>query len=431
MPAPSNTSNRTQSPNFNRRQFLGWRILFFAIITSALSSPGQTIAVSVFTDHLIRDIDITRSQVSFAYLVGTIGGGLFLPYIGRRVDVLGTKKALALIASAFGVVLLAMGQIQSFPFLIVGFFSIRLLGQGTLPLIANVSLTHWFDRRRGPMMGILAAAAGALMGLSPVLFNAGIDAWGWRVAWPVSGLVVMLVLLPIARWGLVDRPADVGVFPDGANESEAEQAAANAGASMTRAQTVKTFRFWVLVASGSAVAMLTTAVNFHQIDLLGDAGLSAKEAALMFLPQTYGAIVVGLLYGYLADRFPARFLVPTAMAMLAGALGLATVVAPGWRVVAYALVLGSAAAAVRSINSTVMPRWFGVDHIGAIRGVSGSVGVFASALGPFVFSELRSAMGSYSPVTALAALFPIAVLVAGLCLPSRKKAAELLVATGS
>ena len=276
-------------------------------------------------------------------------------------------------------------------------------------------------------MGILAAASGALMGLAPVLFNSGIEAWGWRIVWPASGLIVIVVLLPMSRWGLVDRPADVGQYPDGADHIEAAEVAA-AGVSMTRAQAIKTFRFWVLVASGSAVAMLSTAVNFHQIDLLGDAGLTAKEAALMFLPQTYGAVVVGLVYGYLADRFPARFLVPTAMAMLAGALGLAAVVAPGWRVVTYALVLGSAASAVRSINSTVMPRWFGVGHIGAIRGVSGSIVVFMSALGPFLFSELREAMGSYSPVAALGAIFPIAVLIAGLFLPSRKKAAELLAA---
>jgi MFS family permease len=413
------------------KRFLGWRILFFGIITTALSSPGQTIAVSVFTDHLIRDIDITRSQVSFAYLAGTIGGGLFLPYIGRRIDKIGTKRSLAIIGTGFGFALMAMGQIQTFPFLIVGFFAIRLLGQGSIPLIANVSLTHWFDRRRGTMMGILAAASGALMGLAPVLFNTGIDAWGWRIAWPASGLIVIIVLVPMARWGLVDRPTDVGQHPDGADHVEAAEVAAAAGASMTRSQAMRTFRFWVLVANGSAVAMLSTAVNFHQIDLLGDAGLTAKEAALMFLPQTYGAIVVGLVYGYLADRFPARFLVPTAMAMLAAALGLATIVAPGWSVVAYALVLGSATSAVRSINSTVMPRWFGVVHIGAIRGVSGSVGVFMSALGPFLFSELREAMGSYSPVTALSAIFPIAVLIAGLFLPSREEAARLLAATGS
>lgn len=421
------TPARTSEP---RRFFVGWRVLLFGIITTALSSPGQTIAVSVFIPDLITDLGLDDSQVSFAYLLGTIGGGLFLPFIGRWIDRNGAKKALLIIASAFGVALIAMGQVRSFPFLILGFFSIRLLGQGSVPLISNVAVTHWFDKRRGVIMGVLSAASGALMALSPVAFNAVIEQWGWRVAWPLSGVVIWLVLIPISRWGLVNRPSDVGQVPDGRGWNR-EADGESVGLSMTRSQAVRTFRYWVLVAIGAAVAMLSTALNFYQLDLLGQAGLTRGEAALMFVPQTYGAIVIGLLFGFLADKFPARILVPTSMVMLAAALGMASIVAPGFIVITYALFLGSAAAAVRSINSTVLPRWFGTDHIGAIRGLSGSIGVFASALGPFVFSLLRAELGGYSRVAALGAAIPLAIMVAGLFLPSRQKAAELLVANGS
>ena len=39
-----------EPPKTNRRAFLGWRIVALAIVTGALTGPGQTIGVSVFVD---------------------------------------------------------------------------------------------------------------------------------------------------------------------------------------------------------------------------------------------------------------------------------------------------------------------------------------------------------------------------------------------
>jgi len=46
------------------RSFYGWRILGLAILTGGLTGPGQTIGVSVFVDHFIADLGMSRSEVS-------------------------------------------------------------------------------------------------------------------------------------------------------------------------------------------------------------------------------------------------------------------------------------------------------------------------------------------------------------------------------
>mgnify|MGYP000523655959 CR=1 FL=1 len=67
----------------------------------------------------------------------------------------------------------------------------------------------------------------------------------------------------------------------------------------------------------ATTSMLVTALNFHQISILGEQGLTLTEAAAMFLPQTVGTLAAGLVFGTLADRLPARLLLAATMALLA------------------------------------------------------------------------------------------------------------------
>jgi MFS family permease len=99
------------------------------------------------------------------------------------------------------------------------------------------------------------------------------------------------------------------------------------------------------------------------------------------------------------------------MIFLAGSLVIASEVAPGWVVVTYAVCLGLAGGSTRSVTAALLPKWFGVKHIGSIQGLMTFGGVAASALGPVAFSLGRDWLGDYS-VTALAwAALPTAVAV--------------------
>jgi hypothetical protein len=51
-----------------------WAVLAAAVALQALTGPGQTVGVSVFVDHLVADLELSRSAVSAAYLVGTLAG---------------------------------------------------------------------------------------------------------------------------------------------------------------------------------------------------------------------------------------------------------------------------------------------------------------------------------------------------------------------
>ena len=392
-----------------RRSFLGWRILGLAIITGGLTGPGQTIGVSVFVDHFIEDLGMTRSGVSTAYLIGTLIAALGLPRIGQNVDRVGVRRAMTVIGIAFGIALVAMAGVQGFITLTVGFVLIRLFGQGALSLASTVAVTLWFDKRRGTVLGALSTGMAVVMAMVPVGLSLVIETFNWRIAWLTAAVVIWAVVIPIARFGMVDRPSDVGQVPDGPNPKQSRPPKEQSQTSSTRREAVRTSRFWILIGASATMGMLSTALNFHQISLLTDAGLTSTEAAIMFLPQVIGAGVAGLFFGYLADRLTGRWLIPMPLVLLAASLLIAANLSPGLAVVVYAITLGAAGGAMRSIASTLLPRWFGVIHIGEIQGTAAFVNIASTALGPVAFSVAHAATGGYGGAATWFAILPLAV----------------------
>ncbi len=175
----------------------------------------------------------------------------------------------------------------------------------------------------------------------------------------------------------------------------------------------------MITAIATAAGMLGTGLNFHQIDLLGQVGLTEREAAAMFVPQILGSSVAGVAFGYLADRFGTRWLPAGGMALLIAAHLMAAVVAPGAIVFLYAITLGAMGSAVRTVSATMLPAAFGTSHLGSIQGFLTVMNVAGSAVGPVLLAEVEGAFGSYRPAVLLLSIIPALVLVFSLGKDSR------------
>ena len=396
-------------------------VLATATLTAVLTGPGQTIGVSVFIDHFIADLDLTRSWVSAAYLLGTLGGAALLPRVGRFVDQRGVRPAQMLIGLCFGVAVAAMSGVQGFATLALGFAGIRFLGQGSLSLVSVVTVSVSFVRRRGTALALFTTVSAGLMALVPLGLERLISAVGWRQAWLVAGAIVVGTVVPLAVFGLREAGASrrirANVSADGADTGGTDTSdlkdEPSATDDMDRAAAIRTGAFWALAATGSTASMLVTALNFHQIELLQQAGLTSTAAAAMFLPQVIGSTIAALVVGTLSDRGVDKWLLVASMALLIGAHVLASVVSPGATVVLYAILLGSAGGAIRTSSSALLPAWFGTAHLGNIQGTLTFIGVAASAIGPVALAVTKSGLESWSiAVLALAAIPALAAVPA-------------------
>lgn len=316
------------------------------------------------------------------------------------------------IAIGFVLALTAMAGVQGLVSLTIGFVFIRMLGQGSLSLVSMVSISLWFDRRRGLALGVAMTISSAMMALFPVTLTYVIAEAGWRSAWLIAAGAIATIVVPLAWFGMIDSPVSVDQFADGiAPEQHTEARDPSVEVSLDRSAALRTRAFWILASAVAMSSMLGTGLIFHQIALLGESGFTETEAAIMFLPQVIGTFVGSPAMGLAIDRIGSRLAPATTLVMLSFTLLLAGSVSSTTAVIGYAVVFGLTAGATRTLGAALIPAWFGVRHIGSIQGALTFIGVMGSAAGPIAFSLTESATGSLRDTAMIWALAPIAAAV--------------------
>ncbi len=203
-----------------RRPFFGWRILSVAGLAAFLSGPAQTYGVSPFVEPMLAELGLSRSLFSTAYSAGTLVSAGALLLVGRQIDRWGNRLVLSLAAIGFGLALLLMSAVNGAVALLVGFALLRTTGQGVLGLGTRTLIPFWFVRHRGRAFGMVGLAASLSLAAVPPANQLLIEAFGWRGAWRIDALVVLLVLLPALALVVRNRPEAVGQLPDGAHLAE-------------------------------------------------------------------------------------------------------------------------------------------------------------------------------------------------------------------
>jgi cyanate permease len=96
-----------------------------------------------------------------------------------------------------------------------------------------------------------------------------------------------------------------------------------------------------------------------------------------------------------------------------GAVGLLFFATPaGWALMA--LGYGMTGGLMGALLNLTWPRFFGREHLGAISGLAMSILVWASAIGPWLFSLSYNITGNYKTAIAFCAILPTTIIIAAL-----------------
>ena len=406
------------------RFYYGWVIVVVGSIGVLASIPGQTAGVSVFTDDLTATTGLTRLQLATAYLIGTGSSGLLLPFAGRAIDVWGPR--VVALAATFGLA----GTVTALSFvgpmtatvglavMSIGFGFLRFCGQGLLTLSSRTMVSQWFERRRGLVTSASNAVMSFAFALTPALLLALIGVDGFRTAWRILAVVLVVVVGFVVAVFYRVSPETSGLMIDGGREPEPEpgespgrRVVIGTDADRTRAQALADVRFWVVTIPVVAMASTSTALTFHILDFGSEQGLAQEQIVRIFLPIALVSVPVTLLGGWLVDRVPP---VKIGAAMSVAQLIMYVTVSHLDRpVAAVAAVVGWGAAqgCYAPLTSAAIPRLFGRRHLGSIAGVQMSAMVIGSALGPALFALVKSTVGSYQAALVISTVLPASGLL--------------------
>ena len=394
--------------------YYGWVVLFVGTLGLAMTTPGQTVGVSLFFDRIVADLQLTRSSVSLMYTLGTLGGALMLPFVGRFVDRRGPRFAVIVIAAGFALACLWMGIVQGIVSLLLGFWLIRGLGQGSLSLVSVHVINLWFIKRRGLAIGISGLGMATASALFPLFIEMLINRYDWRTAYMLLGAMVALSILPLGALFFRHQPEHYGLLPDGRsspirpNGYQQDSGERNYSAAEAR----RSITFWLFIAGGFCVAAFTTALVLHHTSIMASHGLDVSIAIRMFVPLGFMVAASNFATSALSDIVPPRFLLSLMLVLLCGCLLLAGWVNGLMLMLLYGVLLGATQGMNSALQGVVYAHYFGRAFLGSIRGFAATITTAGTAFGPLLFALAFEASGSYLAVLLFSTLPPLAIALA-------------------
>lgn len=411
--------------------FYGWVIVATGTLAVVFSIPGQTMGFSVFTDVLIRELGLSRIELSAAYCLGTVLSGLSLPYFGRLFDRVGARRMVVGASVATGLVLFYLSGVRrmldgldgllpvsrvaiAFVLITVGFYMIRASAQGVLTMSGRNAIGKWFDYNRGTAFAVSGLVTAFAFSFAPRGLLALTSRFGWSGAWLVLGILSIAVMGSLGWLLLRDNPEECGLTMDGVRDGMVQKvlhADAVAHRDYTRVEALRTWAFWAFNLSFAFIAFYMTAVTFHIVSIGAGAGIEKVVVLGFFVPMAVVSVATSLVMGWASSRTRLKYLL---VVMNAG--GLVSVIgviyfdrAAG--VAAFIVGNGICGGGFACLMGIVWPRFFGRGNLGAISGVGMSSMVIASGVGPLLFSGALHLTGAYSAALWACALLPAALMV--------------------
>ncbi len=415
--------------------FYGWIIMAATTLGVISSIPGQTMGMGIFTETLVDSLNLSALDLSTAYMFGTLASSMILPGAGWLLDRIGSRIMIVFSAVGLGVSLIVLsrspqlvtlaptihGSIICMSFI---FLCIRFFGQGCLTMVSRVTLGKWFNYRRG----LATAIAGVFITFgfngSPAILNGLLQAYDWQsVLLILSGLIgVGMSLLGLVFYR--DNPEACGLTMDGLPEVHDNPHAKNQPAvqhEYTMPEALKTLNFWAFSLGLSTVSLLVTAMTFLIAMIGEEIGLARDTSYSIFIPMGIVGIIVNFISSWLSDHIKLKWLLVSMMiSQLISLWGLRYFGTPlgHWAVI---IGQGGAGGMLNPLSTVIFPRYFGRLHLGKISGMQLSMMVFASAIGPFLFSKVQTLTGSYHEIIIGCMALPLTIILMGLRVKNPQK----------
>ena len=354
-----------------------------------------------FYPYFVQELGWTRAQVTSGNAYSKIFVALAFGFLaGRIVDRFGPRRLM------LGGIVMAGGALVGLSYVtslgaFYFFYAFNALGYvfgGPLP--NQVLLSRWFDKARGKAMGIAYLGIGVGGAVVPLLAYSLTQAYGWRGALRILGLLMIAIALPVAYF--VREPVRTG--------------AANAGAAARfdlRAILSRPAFYLLMLGSMASIGAVGGTIQNLALYLSLDRKLPQVEIDTTLSIILAGSVIGRLVMGWLADRWPKKhvmFLIYTIVALSIPML----VYAPSPATLKIcAFLFGIGLGGDYMIIPLMAAELYGVAILGRVMGIVLTADSVSESLVPMLVASMRDASGSYASgflvLVVLAAIGALAV----------------------
>ena len=263
--------------------------LGLSLLIATLMGVGMW-AVIVVLPEVQAEFGVDRAAASMPYTLTMVGLAISTIGLGRLADRAGIAVPLLVASGCLGAGFLIAGLAPSLA--IFSAAHLLLIGIGTgagfAPMMADIS--HWFVKRRGLAVVVVASGSYLAGALWPLIIDAAIPHLGWRGTYMAIGGLLVIVLLPLS-FVLRRRPSSQMMA-----EAEAATKVSGVELGVSRRLLVS-----LLVLAGFSCCAAMSMPQVHIVAYCGDLGYGAAIGAQMLSLMLFLGIVSRIGSGFVAD----------------------------------------------------------------------------------------------------------------------------------
>jgi MFS family permease len=383
--------NRTETT----RIFYGWWVVLAAFLNLFFAVGLVFYGLPVFYASLVIFLHFSRSQVAQGLFLGFVIVSPAAGFMGALIDRIGARRVLRVGILLVVLPLVLMGWMtrlwEYYVLCIVEVVGYVLAG----PISNQVLVSNWFRAKRGRAMGYAYLGLGLGGVVAPRLAAHLIGWMGWRHAFQLVAIIILVVLFPVAQWLTRSAPQEMGLAPDGAEPAPPPAGSATAQ-SIDLGPAVRTLNFWLILVGTTLTIGAIGTITQQFILFLGDVGYSTVRASQVFSGLLFAGLTGRVAVGYVADRFSKKNIMALFYLLLAVAIPLLFLAHRPAALWAFALVFGFAMGADYMLIPLVTAECFGLAALGRLLSwiiMADSLGQF---LGPVLAGKIFEATHSYN-----------------------------------
>ncbi len=266
-----------------------WLRLLITLAIATVVNVGMW-AVIVVMPAIEAEFGADRAAASMPYTLAMIGFAFGNMWLGKLVDRLGVTMALigAAVLSAVSYLLATLA-----PNIALLSVAHLLLGLGTSigfgPLIADIS--HWFMRRRGIAVALVASGNYLSGAIWPTLLSGILQREGWQQVYLSLAVITLVAVIPLSL--LLRR--QVPVEAHGTAAAAAQVKAQSVGFSPRALQ-------YILGLAGIGCCVAMSMPQVHIVSYCVGLGYGPAVGAEMLSLMLLGGVVSRIISGLVADR---------------------------------------------------------------------------------------------------------------------------------
>ena len=387
-----------QLPRFwPSRAYYGWAIVFTSFFVSIAQVPMYGPVFSVFVRPIEDELGWSRTTITIAFTVGSLGGAMLASAVGPALDRYGARGVMAATGLLVTAALLSIAAMSEPWHFWVAYGAARTASVAGVGLGTSVAIANWFIRMRGRAIAIRAAGQRGGQAIVPLLILPVLLSFGWRESFAVFGVVAALFITVPSLLLIRRRPEDHGLRPDGDGPErlDAPRDRARSEHSWTLREVRTTRTLWLVTLGMAAGLAAQIAVNVHAVANFQDKGMPQGLAVTVASIFTGVAAVSMAGWGVLVERVHVRYVSMAAMALFVLAMGALLAAETYPAAVLFAVLFGLGTGGWTVAQMIMIPNYFGRLHAGAIKGFVSPVEGLLGISGPLLAAAVFDRTGSY------------------------------------